>query len=983
VVGEGGEVIQQDPANLASRAGQPFALDTERNSLRQLFRTGEYADVVAQLEPAAGGVVLDFVVQRNFYINQVHVPGLKQPLTETLATSALRLGFGEVFREADMPAAIERLQQMLRDEGLYQAKVSYTLAPHPEMRQMDITVNVEEGPRARVGGITLTNQTPFPDEELQGRLKFKTSTQITSQRLNNGAENARKWLVGKHHLGARVTLDRGMYDAKTNEVPLHVALFAGPEIEVKVSGANISSGTQRKLFPIYEEGAVDADLLEEGRRNLRNYLQGEGYFDADVTYTSTVNGSASATETAVPIPAATSAAAPAPQLAAANSTQPPATPTSETITYSVERGPRHRRAGIAFQGNQYFGEDLLRSRLQIQPAAFASRGRYSTALLAADTASLDGLYEANGFLQVKVTNEVVDNYLGKKDAIFVRFHIDEGEQTRVGSLTIEGNRALTTDELTNVIGSSEGQPYSDFNVTGDRDNVLAMYYDKGFPEAHFTAITDKAPDPPGEGPRVNLTYQIDEGRQVLVQHIFVTGNENTRMGVIRREVKLSEGQPLSEGATVESQRRLYDLGVFSRVLIAPQNPSGTDTTKTVGVLVEEARRYTIGYGIGFEAQRFGGTGTGPVGNAFEFSPRGTLEFTKLNLTGRADTLSFKVRASTFQGRALVTYTSSNYFGRPNLSLQISGLYDKSRDVLTFTSRRSEGSVQLTQKLSLTTSLQYRYAYRRVLASDLRVASQEIPLFSQPTKASLLGATWLRDRRDNPTEATKGSFYTGNVDIAFRAIGSSANFIRAFVQGSNYKPIGKRLVFATSARLGMEAPFGGSVSADIPLPERFFAGGGTTLRGFGLNQAGPRDAATGFPIGGLGMLMFNEQLQFPMQLPKIGNRIGGAVFYDGGNVFNTFRQITLRASPLAPVFDTVQANRCIANCTNQMGYFSHTVGFELRYHTPVGPVSVDLAYQLNAPNFLVPDGTTLPGGAPGLKLSRLPAFQFSVNLGSPF
>src|SRR5262249_41247761 len=161
------------------------------------------------------------------------------------------------------------------------------------------------------------------------------------------------------------------------------------------------------------------------------------------------------------------------------------------------------------------------------------------------------------------------------------------------------------------------------------------------------------------------------------------------------------------------------------------------------------------------------------------------------------------------------------------------------------------------------------------------------------------------------------------------------------------------------------------TTDIPLPERFFAGGSTTLRGFGLNQAGPRDPTTGFPVGGLGMLMFNEQLQFPMRLPFVGNRVGGAFFYDRGNIFNTFQQITLRTAPPAPAFDPAQPNRCLANCTNQMRYFSHTVGFELRYHTPVGPVSIDLAYQLNPAHFLVPDGTVLPGGAPGLKLSRLP------------
>jgi outer membrane translocation and assembly module TamA len=168
-----------------------------------------------------------------------------------------------------------------------------------------------------------------------------------------------------------------------------------------------------------------------------------------------------------------------------------------------------------------------------------------------------------------------------------------------------------------------------------------------------------------------------------------------------------------------------------------------------------------------------------------------------------------------------------------------------------------------------------------------------------------------------------------------------------------------------------------------LPERFFAGGATTLRGFGLNQAGPRDPLTGFPIGGEGMIVFNQQLQFPMRLPYIGTRLGGGVFYDVGNVFTNIRRVTFRTAPPVPIFNPAQPNACLYNCTNEMNYLSHAVGFEFRYHTPVGPISIDLAYQLNPAHFLVPDGTTLPNGTPGLKLQRLPAFQFFVNLGTNF
>ena len=189
---------------------------------------------------------------------------------------------------------------------------------------------------------------------------------------------------------------------------------------------------------------------------------------------------------------------------------------------------------------------------------------------------------------------------------------------------------------------------------------------------NFTPPSRICPSQPGEGPRVNLTYQIEEGQQIRVAQVLVGGYEHTHPSVIVREIQLHPGGPLSESAVVETQRRLYNLGIFSRVAIAPQNPEGSDTTKTMDILVDEARRYTIGYGLGFEVQRLGTASNGPVAQPLHFSPRGTLEFTKLNLTGRADSLSFKARASTLQGRALLTYSSSNHFIRPNLSLHSPG-----------------------------------------------------------------------------------------------------------------------------------------------------------------------------------------------------------------------------------------------------------------------------------------------------------------------
>jgi outer membrane translocation and assembly module TamA len=256
--------------------------------------------------------------------------------------------------------------------------------------------------------------------------------------------------------------------------------------------------------------------------------------------------------------------------------------------------------------------------------------------------------------------------------------------------------------------------------------------------------------------------------------------------------------------------------------------------------------------------------------------------------------------------------------------------------------------------------------------------EEIPLISQPTLVSGFDVTYARDRRDNPSDAKHGNFNTVDASIASTALGSSADFFRGSFQNSTFTSFGREFVFARSLRFGVEQPFGNTSSGIptscnttssttsgeiVPLPERFFAGGGTSLRGFGLNQAGPRDPCTGFPIGGLALLAFNQELHFPTRFSIAGSRLGGAIFYDAGNVFRDINHITLAWKPPS---------------TTDLEYFSHTVGIGLRYPTPVGPVTLDFGYQINPAQYQATNATTNV-----TDIFRLPHFQFSFNIGPVF
>jgi outer membrane protein assembly factor BamA len=233
---------------------------------------------------------------------------------------------------------------------------------------------------------------------------------------------------------------------------------------------------------------------------------------------------------------------------------------------------------------------------------------------------------------------------------------------------------------------------------------------------------------------------------------------------------------------------------------------------------------------------------------------------------------------------------------------------------------------------------------------------------------------MRNKRDNDLESTKGSYTTVDAGVAAGFFGSEADFSSVLGQNSTYHAWGKnrqtekKFVLARSLRIGVQNPFGDTVilpagqacpepgqttcpsTTVIPLAERFFSGGGNSHRGFGLNQAGPRDPTTGFPLGGSALFLNNLELRFPpTTLPFVQDNISFVVFEDAGNVFSDGRHMLdslLRWRQKDPQL-CLQASTA-AQC--DFNYISHAVGVGVRYRTPIGPIRFDFGYNLNPPAF---------------------------------
>jgi len=929
------------------RAGQPLDPEAVRQSIQRMFQTGRYADIEVDAVRSGDGVRVTIITKANWFIGPVKFLNVPEPPSISRLRNAVKLDLGETYSEQKIAAAKEALRQLLADNGFYRAAIEVGTQAHSDTQQIDVTFLVDPGARARFGRITLTGTPDLTPDQTRRIAKWPPSARFTQPAVQRGLERLRRHYQHKSHLRAEIRLAEQRHAPPSNRVDLALVIHPGPRVEVAISGAKLSRKQLRRYLPIYEEGTVDRDLLVEGARNLRDYFQTHGYFDAKVDYA---------------------------QHAEENS--------QILVEFQATLGPRHRFVKLEITGNRFFDVATLRERMYLQTGSLqAGRGRFSQSLLRSDMLTLQELYRSNGFLSAEITWRVDDDFAGKTGDMALFLSIHEGSPTLISSLQVSGNQAVPTEEFAARLSSIAGQSFSEANVAADRDQILGLYFSRGFPDA----VMEWRFEPAGEPNQVRLEYQIQEGEQQFVRQVIVDGYQTTRQAVGHRQIKVYGSEPLSQAAMLDSQRRLYDLGIFSKVEMAVQNPEGVEAHRNLLFQVEEARRWTLGVGGGAEIARFGGSQASLENPAGEtaFAPRVSLEISRLNMFGTAATLSFRSRLSTLQRRGLVTYQAPQWRGRERLTLTFSALYDTSRNVRTFTATRLEGALQLQHQISKPSTLFYRYSYRRVdvESGTLKIDPNQIPLVAQPVRVGLLSASWAQDRRDDPLDARRGVYSSLDLGLASsKFTGSEPNFSRLLAQNSTYHPLSKKVVLARTTQLGGLVTFGPLRRVDVPLPggggeprftrqvplpERLFSGGSNSHRGFPVNQAGPRDLQTGFPLGGSGLLLNSVELRFPVR----GDNIGGVLFHDAGNLYAKPKiSFRLRQRDLED-FD----------------YMVHAVGAGVRYRTPIGPIRLDLAYSANGPTFRGLRGTRdeLLSGTARPTIQRISRLQFHFSLGQTF
>ncbi|MFZ0685845.1 MAG: POTRA domain-containing protein [Terriglobales bacterium] len=964
------------------KIGEALTRDGLHDAMQALFATGRFADIQAEADRAETvGVRLRFITAANFFVGIVTIEGVSTNPSANQVASATRLQLGELYTGEKLDRGMAGIQRVMEENGFHQAKVTCAEKRDEKQHQVNLTFHVVEGPRAMVGEIALDGDAGYTKEQIEDIARLHPGRPARAERITRALQRIRKRYQSQDRLLAQVEVASRTYRPEHNTVDFVFKVDRGPVVEIASEGYKLDQRVLKKLVPIYEEGAVDDDLLNEGRRNIQNHLQTLGYFDATVSVSQheMPNGSH------------------------------PGGGKSLQVVYEIHPGDRHKLAAIHITGNRFFSDEQLRSRMEDQSTGrLFSHGRYSEAFLEEDVRGIEDMYRASGFRQVDVKSKLVENYQRDSSLLAIDVTVKEGAQTRVAWVRIEGNYTLPQEQLPEI-STAENQGFDESSLSDDRDTILGRYFDNGFPNA--TVDVGYVPVKSADNlPRVGVTFTIHEGEQFFVNQLFLDGLEHTRAGVARREVRVQPGAPLSQQEILESQRRLYDLGLFKQVDTAIQNPDGTESRKNVVVAVHEADRYTFDYGGGFEFQ----TGQPAYGTAQPLgatgvSPMVSLGVSRINVGGRDQTLTLKGNLGRLQQRALISYDIPKVLNRSNLRFTATGLYDNTVDVSTFTSKRLEGTFQILQVLYRVrdrelTTFAYRFSYRQVEASDVEVTSNLIPLLSQPTRVGTPNFIYIRNRRDNDLESTRGSYTSVEGGVASSWFGSGADFSRLLAKNSTYYTLfrdrntGQGFVLARSTTLGLENRFGNTVQVDpsqtpasgevlIPLPERFYSGGGNSNRGFGLNQAGPRDPFTGYPVGGSAVFLNNLEMRFPnLRVPYLNDNIGFSLFEDMGNVF-------ARPQELLPSLGRFhQPNRqfCFQEDTHlqcNYNYASHAVGLGVRYQTPIGPLRFDFGYNLNPPYF--PSYTnittnTVTGQQVGqFGYQRAGHFNFSFSVGQSF
>lgn len=583
------------------------------------------------------------------------------------------------------------------------------------------------------------------------------------------------------------------------------------------------------------------------------------------------------------------------------------------LVFVVRENAKVQVKQIRFIGAKKVAPEELRAVMATREASFLSffsgEGTYREELFQRDQAIIQAVYLDRGFVNVRVDPPVVSLSADKRD-IYVTIKIEEGEQYRIGKLDFSGDLLRSKDKLGELITSEEGELFNRSKLQTDILAITDIYQDDGYAYANINPQHVLHP----EERTIDLTFDIQQGKKVYIERIEIVGNGKTRDQVMRREMRVYEGELFSGSGIRRSKERINALGFFETVEVS-HKPGSDDEKVVVRAEVKEKQTGTFQVGLGFSN----------VEN-WVF----TAQISQNNFLGWGQAVSASAQVSSLRSFAQLSFFDPHVFDTDFIFS--TDFFRMEADYLGFIRSSTGGNIGVGRHLleDVTANLTYSREYVRVGAGrDV----DTIPLAGRTqngvTSSLRLSGTW--DRRDNRLFPTKGFVHFGSVEVAPDFLGGTLNFTRLTGYSRFYFPLFLGIVFKTNTQAGIINPLG---DAKLPISELYYLGGINTIRGYFLRTITPEvlvgnslrgDSYTSpFPVGGNKQFIFNAELEFPI-FEKVG--IKGVIFYDAGNAF----------APNERFFQDLQD-------PVPLGLF-HSTGFGFRWFSPIGPLRFEWGFPL--------------------------------------
>ncbi|MDQ3804144.1 MAG: BamA/TamA family outer membrane protein [Acidobacteriota bacterium] len=884
-------------------------------------------------------------------------------------------------------------------------------------------------------------------------LPMQQNEPFTQTGLGENVAAVRRAVMDKGFLAPRIDEPEVSFDPAANRITVTLAGSVGPKVAVNVTGHELSDERKRELLPVLREGTIEYSAVVEGERRLRNRLQEEGYFFPEVTSTCTVVPPLAPAPTSAPLvlPGVEAAEPSTCELINPDELAGRAVTINYEINrgrrFELTAIRIEGTDALAVEDV----EDDLRSQeanvLGIIPFLGYGRGYTSDDALERDRQTIrTRLRNQLGYRQAEVS--VRRGVALEGDDLIITFDVIEGPLTRVDGVEVRGNQIFTArqlerarcpeDPLPDEVCVIRGAPFSRVAARSDADRLRGHYVRNGYVEAEVQLSIVNLPRAPGSADdRVRLLYTVAESDKVFINRIIVSGLVRTKREAVVEAIPLRERAVLRGDDLAESERILLNTSDAFRQVIIRTEPAGETEggfkRRDVYIDVEERERITTDYIVGFS------TDNGPLGG---------FEVRNVNLFGKLRQGAFRSRFSRLQQLARLEYfdprfqrygdrefapltaslqyqrdTSVTRFFRTTIDRGANGVvqrFDPEGNLIDEFGRSVKGpsinrlSFNLETQRDLELELSPAGAVRKRSTVFLRYNYEDVRLFNigslliapilrpdQAVRLSRLAASFARDTRDRQFDPTRGDFLTLDYSLALRQLGGNISFNKLLATYRRYRTF--RLLRDTTLAAGFQFGLANILQASdrdddglitdvdrrLPISERFFSGGSTSLRGFSFEEAGPRVAApfcafgpqaSPLPPCGTFRNEKGETIELnPFTVPVGGNalavvnleaRVGVrrdlqvVPFYDGGNVFERVGDLFGKESE--PGRDP-----------NLRAKWTHTVGLGLRLKTPFGSLGVDYGYLLNPPEFLIPQF----GG--GTAVHRLRNSQIHFRFGQTF